>query len=130
MPYGMLGFSDKKKFIVLQHQKNSPFFWYQSLDDPGLAFVITSPFLFKPDYNIDLEFTLNEMSWNGGGKNGCLELYIIVNIPKGLPHKMTGNLIGPILINNKVRQAVQVVLSNSPYRHNFPLLKDVKKMQK
>jgi flagellar assembly factor FliW len=126
MPFGMLGFPDKKKFVILQHQENSPFFWYQSVDDPTLAFVITNPFLFKPDYEIDLEGALKEMSWNGDGKNDNLELYIVVNIPKGLPHKMTGNLIGPILINNKVHQAVQIVLSDSPYTHKFPLIKDNK----
>jgi len=35
---------------------------------------------------------------------------------------MTGNLIGPILINNKVRQAIQVIVADSPYSHKFPLL--------
>lgn len=122
MPFGMLGFPDKKKFIILQHRENSPFFWYQSADDPTIAFVITSPFLFKPDYKVDIEDALKEMSWNGDGKTDHLETYIVVNIPKGLPEKMTGNFIGPILINNKVRQAVQIVISNSPYIHNFPLL--------
>jgi len=124
MPFGMLGFPDKKKFIILQHRENSPFFWYQSVDDPALAFVITSPFLFKPDYKIDLKDALKEMSWNGDGKTDHLEIYIVVNIPNGLPEKMTGNFIGPILLNNKVRQAVQVVISDSPYIHNFPLLSE------
>ena len=123
MPFGMLGFPDKKKFIVLQHQENSPFFWYQSVDDPGLAFVITDPFLFIPDYKIDLEVTLKEMSWNGDGNSRDLNLFIVVNIPRGMPHKMTGNFIGPILVNNKVYQAVQMVLSKSPYTHKFPLFK-------
>ncbi|MBW2492018.1 MAG: flagellar assembly protein FliW, partial [Deltaproteobacteria bacterium] len=95
MPFGMLGFPDKKKFIILKHQENSPFFWYQSIDDPGLAFVITNPFLFLPDYKIDLSSTVKEMSWNGDGSKSCLELFIVVNIPKGRPHKMTGNFIGP-----------------------------------
>ncbi len=122
MPFGMLGFPDIKKFIILQHREKSPFFWYQSVDDESLAFVITNPFLFEPDYEIDLESTLKEMSWNGDGNKHHLEIYIVVNIPKGLPQKMTGNFIGPILINNKVRQAVQIVISDSPYTHNFPLL--------
>ena len=123
MPSGMLGFPDKKKFIILQHQENSPFFWYQSVDDPGLAFVITDPFLFIPDYKIDLEVTLKEMSWNGDGNGKNLNLFVVVNIPRGMAHKMTGNFIGPILINEKVYQAVQIVLSDSPYTHRFPLFK-------
>ena len=123
MPFGMLGFPDKKKFFILQHQENSPFFWYQSVDDPGLAFVITDPFLFIPDYKIDLEVTLKKMSWNGDGNSRYLNLFIVVNIPKGMPHEMTGNFIGPILVNDKVYQAVQIVISNSPYTHKFPLFK-------
>ncbi len=123
MPFGMLGFPDKKKFIILQHQENSPFFWYQSIDDPGLAFVVTNPFLFIPDYKVDLEETLKEMSWNGDGNNRYLDLFIVVNIPRGMPHKMTGNFIGPILVNTKNYQAVQIVLSDSPYTHKFPLFK-------
>jgi flagellar assembly factor FliW len=123
MPSGMLGFPDKKKFIILQHQENSPFFWYQSVDDPGLAFVITDPFLFIPDYKIDLEVTLKEMSWNGDENGRNLNLFIVVNIPRGMAHKMTGNFIGPILVNEKVYQAVQIVLSDSPYTHRFPLFK-------
>jgi len=124
MPFGMLGFLDKKRFVILQHKKNSPFFWYQSIDDPSLAFVITSPFLFKPDYEIDMDDVLREMSWNGDRGKNNVELYVVVNIPKDSPDKMTANLIGPILINNKARQAVQIVISNSPYTHKFPLIKE------
>ena len=122
MPFGMLGFPDQNQFVIIQHKENSPLFWFQSLDEPALAFVITSPFLFEPSYNIDLDPVIKEMSWNGDGTDNHLELYIVVNIPKGSPQKMTGNFIGPILINNKVNQAVQVVVSDSIYTHNLPLL--------
>jgi flagellar assembly factor FliW len=71
---------------------------------------------------VDIEDILIEMSWDGNRENNVLELYVVVNIPKGSPEKMTANLIGPILLNNKTRQAVQVVMSNSPYVHNFPLI--------
>jgi len=124
MPFGMLGFPDVKRFVILQHKENSPFFWYQSVDDPMLAFVIMSPFLFKPDYKVDLENVLKEISWNEEEKQNNLELYVVVNIPKGAPDKMTANLIGPILINNKIYQAVQIVISDSHYTHKFPLVRE------
>ena len=124
MPFGMLGFPDVKRYVILQHKENSPFFWYQSVDDPTLAFVIINPFLFKPDYNVDVENVLKEMSWNEEEKQDNLELYVVVNIPKGAPDKMTANFIGPILINNKIHQAVQMVISDSPYTHKFPLLRE------
>jgi flagellar assembly factor FliW len=124
MPFGMLGFPELKRFVILQHKENSPFFWYQSVDDPMLAFVIMSPFLFKPGYSVDLGNVLKEMSWNEEEKQNNLELYVVVNIPKGAPDKMTANLIGPILINNKIQQAVQMVISDSPYTHKFPLVRE------
>jgi flagellar assembly factor FliW len=122
MPFGMLGFPDKQRFVILQHKENSPFFWYQSVDDPALAFVITNPFFFLPDYKVNIEDVLMKMSWDKNSDNDVLELYVVVNIPKGSPEKMTANLIGPILVNNKTRHAVQIVMSNSPYTHNFSLI--------
>jgi len=124
MPFGMLGFPDQKQFVIIQHKENSPFFWYQAVNDPALAFVITNPFLFKPSYEIDLEHILKEMSWNGDDSGDHLGLYVVVNIPKGSPQKMTGNFIGPLLINDKVHQAVQIVISDSIYTHNLPLLEE------
>jgi len=124
MPFGMLGFPDVKRFVMLQHKENSPFFWYQSVDDPMLAFVIMNPFLFKPDYKVDVDNVITEMSWNGGEKQDNLDLYVVVNIPKGAPDKMTANLLGPILINNKIYQAVQMVISDSLYTHKFPLARE------
>lgn len=122
MPYGILGFPDKRQFIILQHKENSPFYWFQSIDDPDLAFVLTSPFLFKPDYQIDTSNILKEMQWDEEKEKSCLELYVVVNIPKDAPSRMTANLIGPILINNRTRQAIQIVIPNSPYSHKFSLI--------
>ena len=123
MPFGMLGFADQKRFVMLKHQEDSPFYWYQSVDDPTLAFVLITPFLILPDYQVDLGDVLKEMSWDGDNNDDHFEFYVVVNIPKGAPHEMTANLIGPLLINNSTQQGIQMVLSNSPYSHRYPLLK-------
>lgn len=120
MPFGMLGFSDKKRFVLFPHKENSPFFWYQSADDPALAFVIISPFLFAPAYSIDADETAKKMSWNDAVESDY-EVYVIAGIPRGEPDKITANMIGPLLINVRKREAVQMVIPNSPYSHKFPL---------
>ncbi len=71
-----------------------------------------------------MDDVLKEMAWSADEEEVNLELWVVVNIPKGSPEKMTANLIGPILINNKARQAVQIVLSDSPYTHKFPLVRE------
>ena len=124
MPFGMLGFPDEKRYVIVQHKENSPFFWYQSVDDPALAFVITSPFFFVPDYSVSLDDAINQMSWDEEKIEDTVELHVVVNIPNGSPDKMTANLIGPILVNTETFQAVQMVVTDSPYSHRFPLLKD------
>jgi flagellar assembly factor FliW len=124
MPFGMLGFPDEKRYVIVQHRENSPFFWYQSVDDPALAFAITSPFFFVPDYTVSLVDAINQMSWNQERVGDTVELYVVVNIPKGSPDKMTANLIGPILVNTETFEALQMVVADSPYSHKFPLPKD------
>jgi flagellar assembly factor FliW len=124
MPYGMLGFPRSQRFALFAHKENSPLFWYQSLDDPTLAFVITNPHLFLPGYSVELKEVIQRMSWEDPDNGASYELYVVVTIPKGAPEKMTANLLGPIVINNSARQALQMVLSESPYSHQFPLFGD------
>ena len=51
VPDGILGFEGLNRFIILDHfDKESPFKWLQSIEDPSLAFVITDPLIFVPDY--------------------------------------------------------------------------------
>ena len=121
MPFGMPGFSDQKQFVLLDHKKDSPFQWYQSIQDPTLAFVVTDPFLFKPDYVVNMHHIMEELGWDPNVAGNQLKLYAIVNIPPGSPEKTTANLIGPVLINLVPSAAVQVIIPDSRYSHKFPL---------
>jgi len=123
MSRGMLGFPDRKRYCIIQHKGNSPFFWYQSIDDSSLAFVITNPWLFKPDYDVDIKVAGEEMGWDKKGEEVGLECYVIVTIPKGEPEKMTANLMGPLLINPDTSEAIQIVLADAVYSHKYPLIK-------
>jgi flagellar assembly factor FliW len=122
MPHGIPGFPDQRQFIIFEHRHDSPFLWYQSVDEPALAFVITDPFLFKPEYDVDIPKILKDLSWDPEPQPDQVQLYVIVNIPKGNPEEMTANLMGPILLNQTTREAVQVVLTDGNYSHRVPLL--------
>jgi flagellar assembly factor FliW len=121
MPYGMLGFPQSRRFVLFPHKEDSPFYWFQSVEDPSLAFVLTNPFIFLSGYSVDLHETIQRMSWEGPECGLSFELFVVVTIPRGSPEKMTANLLGPVLINNGTHQAVQMVLSESPYSYQFPL---------
>ncbi|MCF8067756.1 MAG: flagellar assembly protein FliW [Desulfobacterales bacterium] len=112
----ILGFPGRRRFILLDRIKTRPFYWFQSVDAPGLAFVILNPYMFKPDYKVDLQPVLREMAWDGDTTND-LELYVLVNTTDGRPENMTANLIAPLVINLKRQEAVQLIIQNSPYSH-------------
>jgi len=123
MPKGFVGFPKKTRFCMIHHKENSPFFWFQSVDDPALAFVITNPWLFKPDYKVDLKVANQIMEWDRQGETVPLECYVVVTIPKGSPEKMTANLIAPVVINTDTCEAVQIVLPDASYSHKYPLVR-------
>ena len=53
-PKGLLGFPQSHRFCLLEPGDDACFFWLQSLDDPGLAFVVTDPALFVADYSVPI----------------------------------------------------------------------------
>ena len=122
MPFGIPGFPHEQQFVIIQHKEDSPFLWYQSSQEPALAFVITDPWLFVPDFNFNRSKALKDLGWDPGMEQSQLQVYVIVNIPQGSPNKMTANLMGPILINKSNREAVQIIIPESAYSHKHPLI--------
>jgi flagellar assembly factor FliW len=123
MPDGMPGFVDSKRFVIIQNKENSPFFWYQSLDDPDLAFVITDPNHFVPEYHPDFRPHLQTISWiDLNVMFQEITCYVVVTIPKGAPEKMTGNFLGPLVMDLSSRVAVQLVIPDGTYSLKTRLL--------
>ena len=123
MPSGMIGFGEFKRFIIVQHKGDSPFFWFQAVDEPGLAFVLTNPNFFMPEYKVSSSVLKRETGWEGDLETSeDLELYVTVRIPPDEPQNMTANLIGPIVVNNKTMEAAQLVIAKSKYSHRHKLI--------
>jgi len=119
---GLLGFSQYKHFILFPHKEGSPFFWLQSIDNGDLAFVLLSPNIVVPDYQIDLdEEILHEL---GAKEASDLEVLCTVTIPRDHPEKMTVNLLGPIVLHPYKRLAKQLILTTGAYSHRHPVIQD------
>ncbi len=118
----ILGFSDSARYVILDHAEDSPFKWLQSADDPELAFVVTNPKLFGIDY----EFALSDETAEHLTLHSAEDALVmtIVNIPQEDPSKMTTNLLGPIVVNQASRKALQVVLHDSGYSTKTRLIPD------
>ena len=120
-PYGLLGFESFKEYALLDAERQ-PFYWLQSLDVEQIAFVLINPFLFRPDYemNIDNE----ELLPIGITDPGKALIFSIVTIPSdGSP--MTANLQGPLVINRDNRLGVQSVLTDSRWKTKHDIIAEL-----
>lgn len=117
-PSGILGFPDCRRYVILDHDTDAPFKWLQSLDEPGLAFVILDPAYFHPEYDVQVP---NEALLEVDGKdNEELIVSVLLTIPSNDPTGITANLRGPLLMNPRTKLCKQLILSDS-YPTRFPL---------
>jgi flagellar assembly factor FliW len=113
VPDGILGFEDLKRFIILDHfEKESPFKWLQSIEDPSLAFVITDPLIFVPDYKAKIH--KDEISSIRLSDANKAIIVVIVNIKRD-HSEITINLQGPLVINSEEKLAKQCILRTDDY---------------
>ena len=120
-PYGLLGFEKMKRYVLLTPNPSSPFRWFQSVDNPELAFVVVNPLVFHPTYDMKIPAAQLDVIACKDAKN--LAVLVIVTIPED-PAKMTANLAGPLLINTKNMTGVQAVLGDEEYSTEHPILKE------
>ena len=43
LPDGLIGFEEYTRYVLLSIPEEAPFSWLQSVEDPGLAFVVINP---------------------------------------------------------------------------------------
>lgn len=120
-PAGLLGFPELKDYIVIPLEANPAFFWLQSVQDGQIAFLITDPFLFFPDYQVELSDSLKQELAITERKQ--VVVYSIVTIPATGVKDMTTNLVGPLVINLENRRGAQYVLGGSQYHTKHRLFR-------
>lgn len=118
-PVGMIGSPNLRDFVVMPNRKEGPLFWIQSVDDPDMAFVLTDPTNFFPDYMVESEAAERRIL-EIGEDDTCYPI-VVVTVPPDL--NITLNLSAPILFAPKTNRAIQIILEDSPYDTKTPLPK-------
>jgi len=93
-PKGLIGFENLRHFIVMPRTKEGPLFWIQSAEDQEIAFILTDPTNFFPDYALEPdaeEQRLLEMQ----ADSVCYALSVVTVTPE---QKITLNLVAPIAV--------------------------------
>lgn len=117
---GILGFPDLHSYVMIDHERG-PFIWLQSLDDPGLAFVMIDPWPLFPDYSPDIAD--EDVEKLGLTEPYNFSVFCIVNVPPA-PAEITVNLMGPVVVNLSTRGARQVVVMNTEYTTRERLMQE------
>ena len=124
-PRGLLGFPNHSRFALLPSitpsgtaVQDGCFYWLQSADDPTLAFVVADPALFFKDYAVPVrDDTTAELRLTDPG---YIQQLVICN---KVGDWITGNLLGPLLVNSENRLAAQVVLTERKWTTRQPLVR-------
>jgi flagellar assembly factor FliW len=112
-PTGLYGFEKETRFVIMPFDEvDCPLEWMQSLINPALAFVVTDPFIFVPDYEPAL--LDSEKKEIGLEPEDPFVIRVIVNIPEAYT-EMTANLVGPIAMNRDTQIARQFILTTLKY---------------
>ena len=116
----ILGFPNDRKYVLLRENQGSVFYWMQSLDNPDLAFVVTNPLAFAPEYKIKIhKSSIEDLELDDLSKG---EVWALVSI-RNNPLKVTMNLQAPILVNKEKMLAKQLVLDPEQYRLQYEILR-------
>ena len=115
-PKGLLGFQQYQRYCLLQPNDDALFFWLQCVDDPSLAFVVTDPVQFFPEYSVPVrEEQMQDLQLESIEDSQVL---VIVN---KIGAALTGNLQGPLVVNTSKRTGEQFVLAEKKWttRHQL-----------
>lgn len=108
-PKGLPGFEEETEFALIPWE-DTPFSYLQSTQEPGLSFLLVSPFVFMPSYSFELSDTDKEEL----AIKDQVSVYTIVTI-HSQANKSTMNLLAPIVLNPENRLGKQVILHQSGY---------------
>ncbi len=124
MPGGLPGFEKLKKYVIFDHGDDGLFKWLQSTEDPDIAFLMTIPNLFIPDFKLpDKGVQLSSIELKSVDD---AVIMVMVCVPGEGQGFITLNLKGPIVFNNANMTGIQCIIDNDkfPYDYRVDLVKD------
>jgi flagellar assembly factor FliW len=118
-PNGLPGFPGERHFALVRWGAfEGPYSLMVDLGNPDVRFLVMPPYVFFPDYVVDLDDAIAAKIHLDKAEN-CL-LLVIVTLG-ATPEEATANLLGPVVINLETREGVQAVLAESGYSTRVPL---------
>ena len=118
-PQGLFGFEQYNDYVLLDAEQE-PFFWLQSTNEKSIAFILINPFLFRPDYEINVAG--DELADLGINTPDQAIVFSIVTIPEEGP--VTANLKGPLIINRDTKIGKQAIINDPNWKTKHDIVSE------
>ncbi|XOQ12847.1 MAG: flagellar assembly protein FliW [Shouchella clausii] len=115
---GLPGFPEETEFILLPFNEQPPFFILQSVRTKEIGFVCINPFLFWPDYEVELSDSVVRQLRAESEQDVAIFVLLTIQQPFS---ETTANLRAPIAIHAKKRFAKQLMLDGERYSLKAPI---------
>lgn len=120
-PAGIPAFEEERQFVIIPLDGNGPFYYLQAVNHSELCLLIVDPFVFFPDYKVDVpDEQLKKIQSQSGGES--ISLLSVLTVPEDF-REATANLFAPLIIDTESKLGMQFIPQNSNYvtRHKiFP----------
>jgi flagellar assembly factor FliW len=114
----LAGFPEHRRFALARLDESGLVCRLRSLDDPDLSFVVAPPHAFFPDYAPEVDESVTS---DLGVLDDSDLLALVVLTLSDTPADATANLMAPVLVNHRTRQAGQYVLADVDLPIRAPL---------
>ena len=123
---GLPGFEEQTTFLPIEIPSARPIVFLQSVSSPDLCFVTLPVLVVEAGYVLKLrpeDLAAIGLPSDRQPRLGADVLCLaILTIQENVP--TTANLMAPVVMNLRTRQAVQAICSNMSYTHQHPFLKE------
>ena len=122
----LAGFPDATRYALIEHTRDGAatagsVFWFQAVERPFHAFVVTDPWSIHPDYAPEISDADAEQLGLSSFEDA--RVFGILTVPRN-PSEVTINLRAPVVVNVAQRLAKQVVVLNDHYGTKHPMRRD------
>lgn len=123
---GLFGFPDSPHFVLVEIEENDTYYWLQSATEPHVSFLVTRPWDFFPDYELDVPDGVQVQLDLDNPADSDIFVLLTVGDSTGNDDEpaqtITANLLGPIVVNRVNNSARQIVLDSDTYATKAPLV--------
>jgi flagellar assembly factor FliW len=111
-PTGLVGMPQYRTFVLVDAPREG-MYWLQSVDEPGLTFLLADPFPRVPGYAVHL--TPDDVGALHAARADDIAVLAIITLPARRGDAATANLQAPLALNFAARLGRQLVIPESEY---------------